>query len=349
MYTIHSKLIKILIIRLSSIGDILLSTPFVRQVRQAFPNAIIDYIVKSKYQELLNANPNIDSLLVIDTDRGYKELKKLRKHIQNTSYNYIFDLHNNIRSNYLRYRVNADYINSIKKNKFKQSALVYFNKNKYKTILSIPDRYLQVGETVGVCDDGLGLDLYWKNSYENRLHQILKENGLNHLPEPYICVAPGAGFFTKRWPLESYKHLLTHIHKEYQIPCVLLGGQDDEKLGTYLSINNNIYNLVGKTSLLDSAIILSKSSLLVANDSGLMHMATAVQIPVIAIFGSSVKELGFFPYRSVHKVIELDGLDCRPCSHIGKSYCPKKHFKCMKDISPETVFKEVKLLLNNIK
>jgi heptosyltransferase-2 len=346
VYTIHNKRIKILIIRLSSIGDILLTTSFVRQVRQAFPKAIIDYVVKSIYQELLNANPNIDSLLVLNTEQGNSDLKILRKTIKSAEYTYIFDLHNNIRSNYLRRRIAAEYINSISKDKFRQSALVFFNKNKYKTIQSIPERYLKVGQAVGICDDGIGLDLYWKNGDEHRVKQLLSDQKIS-LHEPYICLAPGASFYTKRWPPEYFERLIMQIDKEFSIQSVILGGEDDKALGTYLAKNGKAFNLSGKTSLLETAIILSKSSLLISNDSGLMHMATAVNTPVIAIFGSSVRELGFFPFRSPHKVIEVEGLDCRPCSHIGKNYCPKKHFKCMKDITPEEVFREIKVIRNS--
>ena len=341
MYTIHNKRIKILIIRLSSIGDILLSTPFVRQVRQAFPNAVIDFILKSTYQDLLRANPNIDSLIVLDTEQGIRGLNRIRQGIKSGKYTYIFDLHNNIRSKYLRRGIKAVYKNTIRKDKIKQIGLVYFKKNRYETILSIPDRYLETGRAVGICDDGLGLDIYWDHGNEQSLKKLLEREGIS-LSEPYICVAPGASFFTKRWPLEYFEKLLSLIQREFHLPCIIIGGDDVAPLGMQLERSAGTFDLSGKTSFLETAIVLSRSRMLVSNDSGLMHMASAVKTPVIAIYGSSVKELGFYPFRSRHKIIEVKGLKCRPCSHIGRQNCPKKHFKCMRDIAPGLVLKEIK-------
>jgi heptosyltransferase-2 len=217
----------------------------------------------------------------------------------------------------------------------------------YETILSIPERYLQVGKAVGVRDDGLGLDLFWQEEDEKRAQQILSDHQIP-VDKPFISIAPGASFFTKRWPAEYFNNLISHVQNAYGYTCVILGGPHDEPLGAYLAQNSNTISLAGKTTLLESAVIIAKSALMVSNDSGLMHMATAVRTPVVVIFGSSVKELGFYPYKGEYKVLEVEGLDCRPCSHIGKNACPKKHFKCMQDIPPESVFNEVERILKTL-
>ena len=108
-----------------------------------------------------------------------------------------------------------------------------------------------------------------------------------------------------------------------------------------MELNEKIVNLSGKLKLLETAALISGASLVLANDSGIMHMATAVNTPVVAIYGSTVRELGFFPFRAESQVIENNKVKCRPCSHIGKKHCPKKHFKCMRDIQPEHVFKTI--------
>jgi ADP-heptose:LPS heptosyltransferase len=152
--------LKILIIRLSSLGDILLSTPFLRQVRLTFPQAKIDYLVKEEFKDILEENPHINNLILFSREDTSKNLFAIRENLKQKKYDYIFDLHNNLRSNYLCRRLKTKYIGRIKKDKFKQVALVYLKKNYYKKSLSIPDRYLTVGTPVNVKDDYKGLELY---------------------------------------------------------------------------------------------------------------------------------------------------------------------------------------------
>jgi heptosyltransferase-2 len=332
---------KILIIRLSSIGDILLSTPFIRQVRRTYPKAQIDFVVKDIYKNLLVHNPHIDELFYIQLQEEKKELSQLKKKLRNKSYTVVFDLHNNLRSNYLKRGINADAIRSIKKEKLKQSLLVWFKINLYSQETPIPNRYRVVAKDLGVKDDGGGLELYWEKDTVDSANQKAISKGLD-LNKPFIALAPGAGFFTKRWPVEKYENLIGLVQRSEKSKIVVFGGEKDKEVGSYLKKHKNIIDLIGQLSLLETAYIISKGEMIVSNDSGLMHMATAVQTPVIAIFGSTVKELGFFPYRSESVVIENAEIFCRPCSHIGRENCPKGHFKCMEDITPEQVYSAAK-------
>jgi len=336
---------KILIIRLSSIGDILLTTPFIRQVRNKFQNGQIDYIIRGEFKELLLGNHHIDNLIEYNVTTGKNGIKELAFKLDKNNYDYIFDLHNNFRSIYLRKHIKSEYKNKIVKDKFIQSLLVFLKINKYKKITPIPERYLNIGKPVGIEDDGLGLELFWNEE----INRSLTENPLTKelVKTKFLAVAPGAGFFTKKWPLENYQELINNILKANKIEKIVLLGSDTEKEETeQLCRNTNIINLAGEMSLLQSAAILAKSKVLISNDSGLMHMATAVKTPVLSIFGSTVREFGFFPYRAKSIVVENKNLDCRPCSHIGRKSCPKKHFKCMKDITPEKVFNEFENLIN---
>ena len=328
---------KILIIRLSSIGDILLSTPFVRQIRKTFPDAKIDFIVKDIYKELLTYNPYIDELYSLKLDNGRKELNELKVKLSDKSYDVVFDLHNNMRSNYLKHGIHSGKTFSINKEKIKQSLLVFFKINLYDKETPIPLRYLSVAKDYGVSDDEKGLDLFWKDETKESAEKKAISMGLE-LNRPYICLAPGAGFFTKRWPEEKFGNLVDLFQQDNKHQIIVLGDQNDKKIGISLDRQNNIIDLCGKLSLLETAHIVSKGEGVVSNDSGLMHMATAVKTPVSAIFGSTVRELGFFPYRAKSVVIENTDLSCRPCSHIGRKTCPKSHFKCMSEISPEQVY-----------
>jgi len=328
---------KILIIRLSSIGDILLSTPFIRQVRETFPDANIDFVVKDIYRDLLTFNPHINELYCLKLNEGRKELDALKVKLRKKAYNVIFDLHNNMRSNYLKHGIHSEKTSSIKKEKIKQSLLVHFKINLYKKETPIPNRYLSVAKDYGVADDGKGLELLWKKETLDSTEKKAISMGLE-LNHPYICLAPGAGFFTKQWPVEKFESLVKLIQQDKKFQIIVLGDDKDREIGFSSKNLKNIIDSSGKLSLLETAYIISKGKMIVSNDSGLMHMATAVNTPVLAIFGSTVKELGFFPYRAKSMVIENSDLSCRPCSHIGRNTCPKGHFKCMNEISPEQVY-----------
>ncbi len=335
---------KILIIRLSSIGDILLSTPFIRQVRRTYPKAQIDFIVKDIYEDLLKYNPHINELYSIQLREESKNLSELKGKLRIRSYNVVFDLHNNLRSNYLKRGINAGSICSIQKEKLKQSLLVWFKINLYGQETSIPSRYLAVASDFGVADDGKGLELYCEKDTIDSAEKKVISRGLEW-NKPFICLAPGAGFFTKRWPEEKFENLVDLIQREKKIQMVVLGGEKDKEIGSFLKKQKSIIDLSGQLSLLETAHVISKGKMIVSNDSGLMHMATAVQTPVLAIFGSTVKELGFFPYRAESVVIENSELSCRPCSHIGRKKCPRGHFKCMEEITPEQVYAGLKQFL----
>lgn len=336
--------LNILIIRLSSIGDILLSTPFIRQLRNFYKNARIEFVIKDIFSELVIDNPNLDTVHVLKQVNGKQNLKELKNQLSLSSYDIIFDLHNNFRSNYLKRRINAKYVRTIKKDKCKQFVLVYFKKDIYKTRLTIPDRYLALAADFEILDDQKGLEFFWKSDLEDKINKIAEEAGLN-INRPYICLAPGAGFFTKRWPVEYFQELKQRIIEQFAFQVVILGDQNEKNLGRLLDGPGQIYDFTGKLSLTETGIVLSKSMALVSNDSGLMHMATAVNTPVVAIFGSTVKQLGFFPYRARSIVLENKTLQCRPCSHIGRKTCPKKHFDCMRKITPAEVFAGLRKLL----
>jgi len=334
---------KILVIRLSSIGDILLTTPFIRQIHFKFPKANIDFVVKKEFEDLLIHNPYLNKVHTFDSS-SESALKNLKNCIKKEKYDYIFDLHNNFRSLLLRIGLSVSYTGVIKKDKIRQLILLYFKINYYKMPKPVSQRYLDTGLKVGIKDDYKGLEIYWSEKETRSVETILYRLRFAK-NEKFISIAPGAGFFTKRWPITYFSKLIKQIHTQLKVKIVILGGVGDKEMASELSHNPAVHDLSGQVSLLESAVILSQSAALVTNDTGLMHLATAVKKPVIAIFGSSVIEWGFVPYRSPHVLIEEKGLSCRPCSHIGRASCPKKHFKCMRNISPDKVFAALNSML----
>lgn len=334
---------RILILRLSSIGDILLSSFFVRQITNTFPNCTIDFVIKNQFKDLIQFNPNINNIFTIDSKKGIRQLFELRSELRKSSYDYIFDLHNNMRTRFLLTGLHSRENGKIKKEKLKRALLIYLKVNQYKHIKPIPIRYLETGLKAGVKDDQKGLELYWTGQQEKHL----KNKYAKLFSQRYFALAPGAGFYSKKWPIEYFMELVEILTKERSEKIVILGGSIDIDDGIDLQLNDRVVDLTGKLSLLESGIIMRNATTLISNDSGLMHMATAVKTPVLAIFGSTVEELGFFPFRSKNCVIQNEGLKCRPCSHIGKDYCPKGHFGCMLEIKPKIVYDELMKLLEN--
>lgn len=332
---VMQKKTKILILRLSSIGDILLSTPFIRQVREAFPKSEIDYVIKKEFYELIQFNPHLDNIYKYDTKTGKDGLKKLAIELNTNNFKYIFDLHNNFRTKYIVTQLHYDFLGKIKKDKIKRALLVYIKINSYKTTKTIPDRYLNTGRAKGITDDKQGLELFWKDHVSRKISKVQYDHKIKN---GYIVFGPGAGHFTKRWPMDYFGELLKIISEQRKEKVLLLGSREEYQEFEYLAKHAYVLNFAGKLNLLESAALINGAKVVVSNDSGLMHMATAVKTPVVALFGSTVRELGFFPFRSENVVLENNSLFCRPCSHLGRKRCPLGHFKCMKNTTAQDVF-----------
>ena len=324
----------ILIIRFSSIGDIILTSAFIRQVRKTYPEAQIDYVIKKSFLQLIQYNPHINHIYTYDSATKLSGLKALRNTLKTTGYDFIFDLQNNFRSNFILKAFPRSHKGQIDKLKVKRALLVYLKINRYGKILPVPLRYLKTAESALVNDDGLGLELFPGDNSNPPL-----------IEGDYIAIAPGAAHFTKRWPTGNFKSLIEKILKKFPYKIVLLGGKEDSEAFTSLEISDKIINFTGRLSLLESAAAIKNAKLLISNDSSLMHMATAVGTPVLAIFGSTSEELGFFPFRGQSMVVQNNGLWCRPCTHIGRERCPLGHFKCMKEITADDLFNGLQKLI----
>jgi heptosyltransferase-2 len=329
----------ILIIRFSSIGDILLTTPFVKQIRLAFPSAQITYLVKKEFSSLVEYNPNINTIMAYDSKSGYKGLIKLKNNLPN--FDFIFDLHNNLRSNRITNRYSKEKIFKIQKGKFKRALLVFLKINLYDHIQPVAEKYLNTGKNLGIKDNEEKLELHWNGLIASSIKKILENYNLSE--NRYICIAPGAAHFTKMWPVKYSIDLISRILERSNYKIAILGGPRENNLITEFIDNKNVINLAGRLSLLESAGVIKHSRGIVTNDSGLMHMAAATGKPIIAIFGSTTQELGFFPFRADATIIENKEIWCRPCTHIGRGYCPLGHFACMKSLSVDYVFKQTAL------
>jgi lipopolysaccharide heptosyltransferase II len=333
---------RILCIRLSSIGDIVLTTYLYRMLRQQHPHLQIDVLVKSEFVELLEHDPHIHRLLPFVAGNGLAEIRRWRRHIAVTEYRWIADLHNNQRSWLMTFAQNRGLLPRFRKHRLRRWLLVkakYRGKNSFS---SVPERYFNVLRSLPLTDDGSANKLYWQESEAQRLaRQYPQVNGA-------IALAPGAKHATKRWPVEAYAELAGRLYRDTHKAIILFGSAGESELAERLCTLQSdvpIVNLCGRLRLRESVALLATTRLLVANDSALMHIAGAVATPVVAIFGSTVEELGFFPFRSRSIVVENNALRCRPCSHIGRRRCPRRHFRCLGDIHVDQVFTACKEIL----
>ena len=324
----YSIIKRVLIIRLSSIGDILLTTPLVRSIKKKYPFIQIDYLVKKEFSELVQNNPHISNIYNYQRDNSEKQL--LINSLQTKNYELIIDLQNNFRSREIVSRVKSPVLR-FNKNNFKKFLLVHLKINMLRHAKKIPERYADAAQ-FNLDDEGL--EFFTTHPPDSRLN----EN------DNYIGLCPGARHFTKRWPLEHFIELGKKLESSgYKV--ILLGGMDDANSADDISRQlKSAINLCNQ-SLSQTAANIKVCKAVYTNDSGLMHLASALKVPVIAFFGSTVKEFGFYPYKAKSIEMEVNGLHCRPCTHIGRANCPKGHFKCMKEIKPDLAFKSLENLL----
>ncbi|MBK9097673.1 MAG: lipopolysaccharide heptosyltransferase II [bacterium] len=324
----YSRIKRILIIRLSSIGDVLLTSPLVRSIKKKYPAIQLDFLLREEFNDLVQNNLYID--VIYNYRRDKSENHSLISSLQSNNYDLVIDLQNNFRSREIVKKLKCPVL-KFKKNNLKKFLLVHFKINMLKHADKIPERYAAAAH---IQLDEEGLEYFTNQSTDSRF----KEN------ESYIGLCCGAKHFTKRWPLEYFIDLGKKLESAgYKV--ILFGGIDESKSADEIASHLNSAINLCCDSLSQTAANMKICKAVYTNDSGLMHLAAAMEVPVIAFFGSTVKEFGFYPYKAKSIELEIKDLSCRPCTHIGRASCPKSHFKCLKDIKPELAFQSLKNLL----
>lgn len=343
---------KILLIRLSSIGDIILSSPLIRCLRNKFPNSQIDFLVRNDYSDLIKYNPHINNVIEFNTRGGFDSLKNLTRQLKQENYDVVLDIHNSLRSRYIRCFSKPKGVHVVDKQTAARFCLVNFKLNLYKKDIPVAERYLETAKELGVENDKKGLEVFLPDNQQIKIAEKLLQVRSSDI-KLIVGVAPSAKHNTKKWQAGKYVELLARLVSEQDSLVLAFGGIEDKKeIDDIVNKVNDItkkqaaLNFAGELSLLENAAAFDYCNVVICNDTGLMHLAAARKKKVVAIFGPTVREFGFFPYGTENIVIENKTLRCRPCSHIGSKTCPKKHFKCMEDISSEKVYTEVKHILN---
>jgi len=323
---------KFLIIRFSSIGDIVLTSPVVRNLKIQVEDAEIHFLTKDIYKDILINNPYIDKVHTLKNS-----FKVVINDLKAESFDYIIDLHNNLRTARVKFALKRMSF-TFKKLNWEKWLITNFKINKLPKV-HIVDRYLDtIGHFIEKPDDE-GLNYFLPVKDEMNLLKLPKD-----FPYGYIAFAIGAKHTTKKLPPVKIASICKLI--EYNV--ILLGGTEDKEAGDWIVLNSgdHVINRCGVFNLNQSASILRQAKLVISHDSGLMHIAAAFRKRIISIWGNTVPAFGMYPYKPDDKslIVELKNVPCRPCSKIGFKRCPKKHFKCMQMIN-EKLVADVALLL----
>ncbi|MEE8481446.1 MAG: glycosyltransferase family 9 protein [Desulfobacterales bacterium] len=316
---------KILIIRLSSIGDIILTTPVLDAIKSRFPDAVIDFLVMDRFKEAISGTPWIDNLILFEKEKhiSVTDLVRFSKKLNKNNYDIVIDLHAKIRSIVIAIMLKAKVLR-YKKRAWWKSVLVPLRLIKYHVDDTIVVNYFMPLKKIGIHYTGEKLKFYFS---KNDLKRV---SGFND----FIVMAPGAANYTKQWPKEYFAQLGKILSEK----IILIGGKSEYDTFEDIRriIGDRCENLAGKLSLKESGALISKSKYIITNDSGTFHIARGVSKKAFVIFGPT--DPGMFEYDA-DSILLYDGADCSPCSLHGDKKCPKKHFSCMMALTPERVYK----------
>ena len=316
-----SKTLKILVVRFSSIGDIVLTTPVVRMLKTQL-NTEVHFLTKAPYVSLFKNNPYVDSVFQID-----KSINEVISDLKTENYDYVIDLHSNLRTQILKLKlgVSAKSYNKLNWEKF---LLTNFKTNILPDV-HIVDRYLDTVKFLGITNDNKGLDFFLSDA---------DKVDLNEFPNDYVAIVIGGQHATKILPTAK----IISICKKLNKAVLLIGGPDDKARGDEISKASGAINSCGDHALLQSAFLIKNSAYVISHDTGMMHIAAAFKKKIYSVWGNTIPEFGMYPYLSDKnsKMIEVKDLNCRPCSKIGYDKCPKGHFKCMQEIDENQFLSE---------
>ena len=317
---------KFLVIRFSSIGDIVLTTPVVRSIKLDSSDNEVHFVTKKSFVELIDHNPNIDKVYSFE-----KSLSEIANELKLEKYDAVIDLHNNLRSRLITMFLNRP-VSRFQKLNFKKWLLVQF-KLKLMPSVHIVDRYLATLSSLHINPDASGLDFFIPDD----VTLVSELNG-----KSYVAFVIGGTHLTKKLPVQKIINICNQVH----IPFVLIGGKEEiaDAREILKQTHGNVIDYCGQLSIQQSSRVIQYANAVISNDTGMMHIAAAFQKKIISVWGNTIPELGMYPYLNEEKnniIVEVKNLSCRPCSKIGFSACPKNHFNCMNMISESDITKHL--------
>ncbi|HEX3235358.1 MAG TPA: lipopolysaccharide heptosyltransferase II [Gemmatimonadales bacterium] len=323
----------VLVLRFSAIGDIILMTPLLRAIRTRYPGARITVLTKRQYTPLVSDNPNVNEVFGVAPTDGVRDIVK---QIRSVHYTHLLDLQGGLRTAPIRLLARGPW-SSYSNQRGARELLIRTKRNAYPEYVPVAERYFEAARDLGVEPDGAPPEFFLNPGEEDRAAAWLAQAGIGG-ERPMVSIAPGAAHATKRWPRDYWVQLIRSIvHTGADV--VIVGGPDDSATGTDLAVRagSRVASAAGDLSLQGTGAVIKRSAALISGDTGVMHMATGLDTPVVALFGPTVRQFGFFPYKARATVVERD-LGCRPCSSHGGPACPLEHHRCMREIQPEMVF-----------
>ncbi len=333
---------KILVIHTAFIGDIVLSTPLLKRIREVYPEAKITYVTTPVGATILRNNPMITEIIEYDkrkTHSGIKGLLALGRRLRYENFNIVMTPHRYLRSSILGWltrspkRVGYD---------IASGSCLFTDKIKYDKSKHEVEKLLSfMGDIPNNPRDRYPIELYPSKRDIETVDKIWSDNNLKN--KEIVAVALGSKWFTKKWPLEYFNEVIDLLIKDNK-SVIVVGGKDELHLN--INAKHGVLDLRGKTTLLELAEVLKRVDVVLTNDSSPIHIASAFKnTSILAIFGPTVEEFGFFPWSQNSEVLEVKNLSCRPCAIHGGDKCPKGHFKCMLDIKPKQVYDKILQIL----
>jgi lipopolysaccharide heptosyltransferase II len=322
----------ILLVRFSSLGDVLLTTPLIRALRLRHPAATITALTKQAWAPLLSANPHLDQVVTLAPGQS---LVPLARAVRRAGFTDRLDLHASVRTRVLRLLVPGAWHGYGTRGR-ERRALIRFKQNIYRDHVPVAERYFEAARHLDVTPDGAPAELFISPAAEARAEEWLARSGLDP-GLPLVGLAAGAAHATKRWPVHHWQTLAASL-ADRGFGLVLVGGASDRLAAGEIAAAapGATASAAGQLDLQATGALLRRTRVIVAGDTGPMHMATAVGTPVVALFGPTVEAFGFFPYRARSRMLELS-LPCRPCSSKGGPRCPLGHHRCLAEIPPAEV------------
>ncbi len=330
---------QILLIRLSSLGDVVLATPVVRLLRTRFPDATIDVAVGSDFADVWRWNPRINHVIAVDRSMPAGAMARAADSQLARRYDLVVDLQRSPRSYALR-RGRASAVLCYSKHRLEKLALVWLKRQPAR-LITVAERYMRTLSALGISDDGEGLEFWLPQERSESVYPPLRR------PSPtdrVLGIAPGARHATKQW-LPDHFATVARAFQDRGWRVVLFGSNAERALCSEIArkLDGSQTLDVSGWSLVESVRVLDGCSVVLSNDSAIAHLSSARRVPVAVVYGSTVPELGFAPFRVRHRIVQVP-LACRPCTHIGRTRCPRGHFACMRLIEPAMVIEAIEHL-----
>lgn len=330
---------RIFLIQTAFLGDVILSTNLPRAIKEIYPGAELDLVLIPSTRVIFAHDPHVNRIWIFDKRKPLKKIISffhLVHNLRQRRYDLAISLHVSLTSSLIMLLSGA-------------KERLGYPRQRFTTLsidlpkgVPVVKRGLMLLKALSDKEFDHQTELYIPDETKTQVEDFIRENSLE--TAKLVGLAPGSVRATKRWLPQYYSQVLKEL-EGYQ--TVLVGGIEDEQLCERIisDAGTQTVNAAGKFDILGSAWLIRNCRLLISNDSAPLHLANAVRTPVLAIFGPTVKRFGFFPFRACDRVLEID-LDCRPCGKHGHRRCPRGHFKCMTQISPERVLQNALEMLN---